>query len=41
MRSAFTLSFGIWAGIILGPTFAGLASTASNDLFPSDDRFTR
>ena len=36
MRSAFTLSFGIWAGIILGPTFAGLASTASNDLFPSD-----
>jgi len=36
MRSAFTLSLGVWAGIILGPTFAGLASTASNDLFPSD-----
>ncbi|MBV9873195.1 MAG: beta-lactamase family protein [Verrucomicrobia bacterium] len=36
MRSALTLSLGIWAGIILDPTPAGLASTASNDLFPPD-----
>jgi D-alanyl-D-alanine carboxypeptidase len=36
MRSAFAISFGIWAGIILGPTSAGLASTVSNDLFPAD-----
>ena len=36
MRSAFTLSFGIWAGIILRLTTICLADTASNDLFPSD-----
>jgi D-alanyl-D-alanine carboxypeptidase len=32
MRSAFTLSFGIWAGF----SAACLAATASNDLFPPD-----
>lgn len=36
MRSAFTLSFGIWAGSIFGLTAAGLAGTTSNDLFPPD-----
>jgi D-alanyl-D-alanine carboxypeptidase len=35
MRSAFTLSFGIWAGIILRLSTC-LADTASNDLFPPD-----
>jgi D-alanyl-D-alanine carboxypeptidase len=36
MRSAFTLRFGIWAGMILGLTTACLAGTASNVLFPPD-----
>jgi D-alanyl-D-alanine carboxypeptidase len=36
MRSKLTLSFGLWAGIILSPTSPGLADTSSNDLFPPD-----